>query len=326
MHPQTDDVSSSHRDVARRQPLVSIMVPVFNQEEFISEALESILTQSYTEIEVIVADDASTDRTAEIVQAYCARHPEKVRLIKSEKNLGVTANCRRLISLIRGEYVCWFAGDDVMHSHKIATQVEALEQKPDAVLCYHDCAVFDSSSGKILFSYNGVSGHEPFGGDVFRLLLLHRCFICGISAMIRTSAMPAEGHDARIPTASDWHLFISVASKGRAIYLPEVLASYRRHAKNITNRPPSHRDEEITYELAEREWPHAKSTVNAGRAKLYCIYAVKHIARGDLRAALSLILKLTQHLLRSPGSLPLLAASLAREIAWPHRGKIRYKG
>ncbi len=133
-----------------------------------NSALENLFSQDYPNLQIIVSDDSSDDRTVEIARNYEQRYPDKVIVQAHGRNLGVTENVRSIVPLIRGRYVCWFAGDDVCLPGKIRKQVRALEEDVSAIMCYHDVDVFDGATGRSLYRYNEVGpGQRPTRGSSF---------------------------------------------------------------------------------------------------------------------------------------------------------------
>jgi glycosyltransferase involved in cell wall biosynthesis len=110
-------------------PQVSVGLPVYNGERFVADALASILAQTWQDLEVIVCDNASTDRTREICEAFAARDP-RVRYYRNERNLGASPNWNRAFELSRGELFKWAAHDDVLCPTYIERAVAALMRSP----------------------------------------------------------------------------------------------------------------------------------------------------------------------------------------------------
>lgn len=115
--------------------LVSIGMPVYNEERYIEQALQSLLSQSVEDFELIISDNASTDRTGEICLAYAAKDP-RVRYYRMETNLGSVANFNHVFRLSNAPYFFWASGHDIRHETFIARCVEILEQDTSVVLCY----------------------------------------------------------------------------------------------------------------------------------------------------------------------------------------------
>lgn len=132
--------------LGRRAPLVTVGLPVFNGENFIGEALSSLQSQTLTDIEIIVADNASTDATRDIVRRY-ASEDERVRLVVADWNRGATWNYNRLMDMASGRYFKWAAHDDVCREELLHRCVEALQSAgDDAVLCYPRSVIIDDKS------------------------------------------------------------------------------------------------------------------------------------------------------------------------------------
>ncbi len=130
-------------------PLVSVFMPVYNQELYIAAAIDSVLQQSYENYEIVISDDCSSDQTPVIVEQYAKKFPEKIKLQKlANKNLG-QAHFEALLKRCRGEYVCMFSGDDIMYPDKIERQIiKVLELG----LSFHGHAVDCIDKNGIIFS------------------------------------------------------------------------------------------------------------------------------------------------------------------------------
>ncbi|WP_041596220.1 glycosyltransferase family 2 protein [Halothece sp. PCC 7418] len=117
------------------QPRVSIGLPVYNGERFLRETLDSILAQTFEEFELIISDNASTDKTAEICQEYLAKD-QRVRYFRNSENLGAARNYNRTFELATGQYFKWAAGDDLLAPEYLERCVAVLDRAPSVVLCY----------------------------------------------------------------------------------------------------------------------------------------------------------------------------------------------
>lgn len=266
-------------------PLVSIAVPAYNQQDVLAEALESLVHQDYDRLEIVVSDDASRDRTAEIGQDYAARFPGRVIFVRQSRNLGPTGNVRAMAPLLRGDLICWFAGDDICLPGKISKQVAAIAAHPSAVACYHDIDVFDGATGRSLYRYNEDGpGMSPRSGLIARDLIVHRCFIGAVSIMVRREIALAVRHRPELSRVSDWLYLIEVAHRGEIIFLNEVLARYRRHPTNITN-VVNIEDELKTYRLVLSLYPEYAEEVEKGLRRLKASYALRYLFAGEFRSA-----------------------------------------
>jgi len=133
-------------------PRLSIGVPVYNGEEFLELALDSILNQTFAEFEVVVSDNASTDRTEEICRSYVAKD-NRIKYFRNEENLGASRNYNKVFELSRGEYFKWAAVDDLCASEYFEKCVHVLDSHPDVVVCYPRTKIIDQY-GDVLEEYD----------------------------------------------------------------------------------------------------------------------------------------------------------------------------
>jgi glycosyltransferase involved in cell wall biosynthesis len=214
------------------RPLVSIALRSYNQKEFLKESLDSILAQTYQNIKIIVADDASTDGSPDLIKNYQKQYPDKITPLLNETNLGHTKNLNNALAACKGKYVSIFDGDDIMHPQKIEKQVEFMEQNPNCSICYHNTEFFDNETNKILYIKNHQN--NSYQGGV-KTMIKYGMFTTNISNLILKEKIPAKGADERISIASDWIFYVETLMNGGEIqYLDEILARVRRHPNNIT--------------------------------------------------------------------------------------------
>lgn len=134
-----------------KKPLVSIGMPVYNAESFVGQAIDSLLAQDYENIELIISDNASTDRTTEICQSYLVRD-NRIRYFRNEVNLGAARNFNRLFELSKGQYFMWAADHDIWQPEFISTCVSVLEENPEVVLAYSQSTWIDIEGNQLGFA------------------------------------------------------------------------------------------------------------------------------------------------------------------------------
>ena len=214
-------------------PLVSVFVITYNQVDFVRETIESVLCQDYGNIEIVIADDGSTDGTAEIINEYAEKYPNIIVAITGGPNLGITGNSNRALSYCNGLYIAFLGGDDVFLPGKIRRQVEWLEGDPNRVLCYHDMEAFDSVTRETLYY---MSQRTRFHDGSVVNLIRHGNYIGGTTVMIRSPQNAKVGFDPRVPVASDWLFWVDVVKvQGGVIgHIEGVYAKYRIHSRNVT--------------------------------------------------------------------------------------------
>jgi len=214
-------------------PLVSVAIITYNQKEYLRECIESVLAQDYKNIEIVVADDFSTDGTQNMLKEYDNQYQNKFVLKLSEKNQGITANSNLAHFACNGKYIAWMGGDDLMLPGKIRKQVEYMEKNPECTICYHNLDVFQSETNKTLYYFNSKNKYE---GDV-HVAIKHGTFNGACSNMLRANKIPKHAFHETIPVASDWLYWVETLRNGGTInYIDEVLGRYRRHENNVTKK------------------------------------------------------------------------------------------
>src|SRR2546425_3952447 len=176
-------------------PLVSIGLFVYNGERFIHDTLNSILNQTFTDFELIISDNGSTDRTGEISQGYAMRD-DRIRYYRSEKNMGAGWNVRRVYELATGKYFKWAAADDILEPDFLRRCVEVLDSNPGCVLAYAKTRVVDENRNFIEDYVTPTQTNSSDAVTRFRgmLLTLHMCYqIFGVIRMSALRQVPPQG-------------------------------------------------------------------------------------------------------------------------------------
>lgn len=148
-------------------PGVSIGIPVYNGEKFIGMALDSVLAQTFTDFEIVICDNASTDRTEEICREYAERD-NRIRYHRNAENIGAGPNFNRVFELSTAPYFRWLPHDDALEPNCLERTVDVLDKNPDVVLVYTEMLVVDENGKKFWFdkktgTYGNSLGLEFFG-------------------------------------------------------------------------------------------------------------------------------------------------------------------
>lgn len=281
-------------------PLVSVFLPTYNQLEYVSASLDSVLSQDYPNIEIIVGDDCSTDGTWERIQEYQSRFADKLKAFRNPKNLGVTRNCNEVLKRCQGKYIAYCAGDDLFLPGKISRQVAVMQEDPAIVLSYHDIEAFNSADNATIRYWNhGEFSSKPIAGRSDKVLQAMvedgTEFMAALSAMVRRDAVPKSGYDERIPVASDWLMWLEVLASGgadgRVVFLPDVLARYRRHSQSVSlSGSPLTPDEYLTLAVFEGKYPRYAAAANKGYAKVRYRFGVRLVKSGQFSAGRAVLL------------------------------------
>lgn len=205
---------------AKNHPLVSVFMPVYNQERYVAAALDSALNQTYKNYEIVISDDCSKDLTPIIVSDYAQRFPDKISFHKlSTENLG-DGHFPLLLEKCKGEYICMFAGDDIMYPEKIARQMNDVQQFG---LSFHSHSVDCIDDAGLIFGDIKVSRNRVFKGNGY--CILNGVPTAGCSWLVKKS------HTTFTPSLSflhDFDMVIRVLMDGRVGYVcNEKLGAYR---------------------------------------------------------------------------------------------------
>jgi len=232
-------------------PLVSVVIPTFNGGRYLRESLDSILGQTYSRLEILVMDDASTDCTPEIISTY----KDKVKSFRQPRNRGQFGNVNDGIAMAQGEYVAVYHSDDVYHPKIVETEVAFLQQHPEAGAVFCLAVFIDSFSRRCGRQQTPaeVTGGGPFNyKTILQALLLYKnTFICGPSSMVRASVYKDlglyRGDDFGI--ASDLEMWVRIAERHPLGILEEHLLRYRFGHGNLSENYYRHRTELERYFL-----------------------------------------------------------------------------
>jgi glycosyltransferase involved in cell wall biosynthesis len=212
--------------MSNHQPRLSIGLPVYNGDKFFKEALDSLLAQTFEDLELIISDNASTDKTEEICKAY-AIQDKRIRYYRNHNNIGCARNFNRVFELSTGEYFKWAAHDDLHAPNFLNKCIEILDQDSSIILC-HCQTYFINEKGDFLENYNiklkteSPKAHERF----HELLAKHFCYQS--YGVIRADVLrktPLMGNHA----IADIILLLRLGLLGRFYEIPEYLFFARYH-------------------------------------------------------------------------------------------------
>lgn len=214
-------------------PAVSVGMPVYNGETYLEVAISSVLAQSFNDLELIICDNASTDRTAEICQDYAARD-SRIRYFRNPQNLGAAPNYNLAFSHARGRYFKWLAHDDRITPSYLAKTVRVLDERTDAVLCNSVVQYIDQNGAPIGLYNTGLAladSQSAAARFAWMVLRSHSCVdFFGLirRETLQDSLLHGSFHGA------DRALLAQLAIRGRLIQLPAPLVEMREHPNRYT--------------------------------------------------------------------------------------------
>jgi len=299
-----DDTMTARYD----QPLVSVIIPVFNGAEFIGEAIESAAKQTYRNLEIIIVDDGSTDATPSILRDYAERD-ERIRVL-SQVNGGVATARNTAIAASRAEFIAPLDADDLWLPDKIERQMSAmLTAGDDCGFVYSWWASIDPA-GNVL----DRSPRWTIEGHRFETLLLIN-FTGNASAPLfrKRCLVEAGGYNPKLAAAKsggceDLEVVLRVAARYRIAVVPEILMGYRRSPGSMsTNCDRMWRSRQMVLERIGDVWPVLKPSVLRASDRMFCMYLaassywsrnIKDAIRWGLRCGVRLMAIFAPYLLR----------------------------
>lgn len=217
-------------------PKVSVCIPVFNPGSFLRDAIGSVLTQSFTDFELVVVDDASTQPVDITIASY---HDPRLQFEKNSHNLGLVGNWNRCLALAQGEYATIFHQDDLMRPDNLAAKVALLDSHPGVGLVHSDIETIDAT-GAVTGGHWTTQPSEALvtsGQECFKRLATYGNFISCPSVMARAACYQTlGGFDARLPFSCDMEMWMRIASRYDVGYLAAPLIANRTHANQETQR------------------------------------------------------------------------------------------
>lgn len=209
------------------KPLVSVCIPAYNNAAYIAETIESVLKQTYENLELLICDDQSTDDTVKVIESFS---DPRLRLIRNEKNLGMSGNWNHCLSFCRGEFIKLICADDVLSPEAVAKEAAALSEHPSALLAESDTRLFDLD-GKAKGWYkrypkaNGlVDGKVVVRAGFFS----QNYFGAPLANMFRRSAVEEfGGFDTDFVYILDYEFWVRLACQGDVYIIHEPLNYFR---------------------------------------------------------------------------------------------------
>jgi glycosyltransferase involved in cell wall biosynthesis len=219
--PAEPPQAASLRVSASPRPRVSVVIPVYNQERYVGECVQSALDQTYQDREVVVVDDGSTDRTPDRLAAF----GDQIRSIR-QPNAGFAAALNHGIAQSRGQYLAWLSSDDLFLPPKLERQVAYLDTHPEVDLVYTDFYEIDPA-GQVIRAVR--SPWYPDRRQFVRQMLWNN-FVNGSSVLMRRTAVAAVGGFPTSPRfQADGIMWFAMLAGGAFGHVPEPLTRYRIH-------------------------------------------------------------------------------------------------
>ena len=278
------------------KPLISVLMPVYNCSKYIYNSTISILNQTFSDFELIIIDDCSTDNTVDILKKF---NDERIVLIVKQKNTGITNSLNYALDIAKGKYLARMDGDDISNIDRLEKQYEFMESHPDVVLCGGGYEVIKSNyehgqKGDIFVQKASAATLDVLTrawirifwgkGDIriktFKPYLLHgellfdlatHCSFAHPTVMIKSEVLKMNKvkYNPKFEFAEDYEMWTKLSEYGKLANIPDILIKYRRHEHQTTNTR-SFEQKKISKEIALN---HIKKL---SKQNIYSEYYINH--------------------------------------------------
>ena len=214
---------------------VTVIMPCYNQAAYARESIESVLNQTYKNLELLLIDNFSTDGTCEIIKEY-AKKDSRVHAIYHEKNMGFEYSFNEGMEKATGEFISFTSSDDYWYPKKIEKQLDVLEKNPEYDVVHTDAQIIDGQGKKCKMTMREYYYLEPkkATGDIFRTLSKKNICCCSSMFFRRKCLETYSKFDPVFKIVHDWWFNIKLSQKHKFFYIPGVLVDYRIHSTNTS--------------------------------------------------------------------------------------------
>lgn len=211
-------------------PLCSVLLPSYNHEKYLEEAINSVINQTEEDWELIIIDDASQDNSPLILDKF--QKDDRIHIKRHDKNWGIASTLNQALKCSKGDFVAFIASDDVWHPRKLEEQLEILK-KNDEQIVWSEGLILNDKSVAAGEKFTHIYKSPQKSGYIFQELIQGN-FIFGSSIMLKKSFLDDVEFDTQLRFLNDHKLYLDLAFKYKFYFIPEALAAYRIHGDNTT--------------------------------------------------------------------------------------------
>jgi glycosyltransferase involved in cell wall biosynthesis len=224
--PESEDIDYIEILSRPDNPLVTVLMPCYNSSDYLESCIESILSQSYANFELLIVEDGSTDDTPKILKKY---QDKRIRCITNIVNKGVTFSLNKGLKLAKGEYLARMDADDIMLPNRLALQVDFMEKNPDYGMVggWHEVI---NQKGRVIQKLERFTDHNQL-----KLQMLFSNPFMHPAITIRTKLLKQLKYNEKFELCEDYELWTRVSSVAKVANLPHYLLQYRLHGNNLSN-------------------------------------------------------------------------------------------
>lgn len=216
---------------------ISIITASYNYENYIKETVQSVLSQTYNDWEMIIVDDCSTDNSIDVIKSY---NDDRIKLFVNEKNLGLKETLKRGIKEASSDWIVFLESDDVLAPDYLAKKVEIAQKYNDINLIFNDCEFFGNEERVKAFEHALKKTRSLLQNQSYPKKMLYDFYQSNkiftfSSVMAKRSHLLKVNFNPKLDYLIDWHLWIQLSSLGKFYYLPEKLTKWRLHKNSYIN-------------------------------------------------------------------------------------------
>lgn len=214
--------------VVKQRPLVTVTIPMYNNARFIAETIQSVLSQTFSDLELLIYDDHSTDGSYEIAASFS---DSRIRLFRNLENLGPERNWNKAISDVRGKYVKLVCGDDILYPECLEKQISAFEEPGNSGVSLVSCqrTIIDPEGKVLIRKVNFVDGGRKEPVEVIRKMIRMGTNIIGepVCGLYPAELIPWCGYSAVVPYTIDLDFWMQTLRHGDLFVIDEPLCAFR---------------------------------------------------------------------------------------------------
>jgi glycosyltransferase involved in cell wall biosynthesis len=209
--------------MASKEILISVLMPVYNAEKYLKQAIDSILHQTYIDFELLIFNDASTDKSLEIIKGYT---DQRIKIINSPINTGYVKHLNHGLSIANGKYIARMDADDIAHPERFEKQLVVMEKNPNVGVCGSNIEIFGDRTEKLIFPETDK--------DIFTRFFIHGNSIAHPSVMMRKNIIEKHriSYNQSLEPAEDYDMWIRISEVAELYNIQEPLLEYRWHTSN----------------------------------------------------------------------------------------------
>lgn len=209
---------------------LSVLMPVYNAEDYLNQSIESILNQTFRDFEFLIINDGSTDQSEKVIRDYAQKDP-RIRLVNNPENLGLVRTLNKGLQLAQGKYIARQDGDDISSVDRFEKQIQCLDSFPDVVLVASEFEMINSQ-GEVIGKTNRFT--QP---ELVPWFLLFYNHVGGHSQVMyrKDIVLSINGYSDEYLHCEDYELWLRLAQKDKIVILPDILMKYRVHQESVSS-------------------------------------------------------------------------------------------